>query len=153
MNIAQGLKEKNRIAGRIVNLQNHISKYNRFHSNETPVENVSELWEKLLTEKANLSKLKTQIQRANHGIAEALVNLAEAKAMLTYLASLESLSGVGGKHEQIYDRRSGNTTTSEYTIEYGIDLKTIRAQMEQYQKIVEDLQDKVDNYNATTTLA
>ena len=153
MNIAQGLKEKNRIAGRIVNLQNLINKYNRFLSNETPVENVNELWERLLTEKASLSKLKSQIQRANAGIAEELVNLAEAKAMLAYLSSLEASSGVGGKTEQVYDRKTGGYTQSEYTIEYALDVKDIRSKIEEYQKIVEDLQDRVDNYNATTSLA
>ena len=152
MNIAQGLKEKNRIAGRIVNLQNLINKYNRFLSNETPVENVNELWERLLTEKASLSKLKSQIQRANAGIAEELVNLAEAKAMLTYLSSLESLSGIGGKTEQIYDRKTGNYSQSEYTIEYTFTVKDIRSKIEEYQRIVEDLQDRVDNYNATTSI-
>lgn len=153
MNIAQGLKEKNRIAGRIVNLQNLINKYNRRLSNETPVENVNDLWEKLLTEKANLAKLKASIQRANAGIAEELVNLAEAKGMLAYLTSLEGTSGVGGKTEQIYDRKTGGYTQSEYTIEYAFDVKDIRSKIETYQKIVEDLQDRVDNYNATTSIA
>ena len=152
MNIAQGLKEKNRIAGRIVNLQNMIKKYNRFLSTETQSENFQELWDKLLTEKASLARLKSQIQRANVGIAEELVNLAEAKAMISYLTELESTSGIGGKCDKIYDRKLGDYIASEYTIEYNLDSKGIRNLIEAYQKTVEDLQDKVDNYNATTSL-
>jgi hypothetical protein len=152
MNIAQALKEKNRIAGRIVNLQKLIEKYNRYHSNETPVENVSDLWEKLLDEKASLINLKAKIQRANGCIADELVGLAEAKAMLTYLTQLENISGVNGKTEQVYDRKTGAYITSDYTLEHCFDIKSVRSKIEFYQKSVEDLQDVVDNYNATTTV-
>ena len=152
MNIAQALKEKNRIAGRIVNLQKLIEKYNRYHSTETPVEHAHDLWEKLLAEKSDLANLKARIQRANGAIANELVALAEAKAMLAYLTPLEAASGMGGKTEQIYDRKTGAYVPSDYTIEYAFDIKSIRSKIESYQKTVEDLQDMVDNYNATTTV-
>lgn len=153
MNIAQALKEKNRISGRIVKIQNLILKYNRRLSNEASVENVTELWQNLLTEKANLVKIKTLIQRANKIISEDLVNLAEAKAMISYLSSLETVSGVGGKTEQIYDRKTGERSQSEYTIEYAFDVKEIRSKISEYQAIVEDLQDRIDNFNATTLVS
>jgi hypothetical protein len=153
MNIAQALKEKNRITGRIVNLQNLIVKYNRTKSNETPVENVAELWDKLLFEKASLSKIKAQIQQANCGIAEDLVNLSEAKAMLTFLTNnLEAACGVSGATENVYDRKTGEYIKSDYTIDFVLDIKQVRSQIDKYQSLIENLQDRVDAYNATTSI-
>lgn len=154
MNIAQALKEKNRIAGRLVNLQNQFSKYNRYRSDQKPVEDPKVLWEKLLIERARLNQIKYQIQKANVGIAAELVYIAEAKAMLSYLTNLSNSSNVAlrGSTEQAYNRATGDYVESNYTVEYGLDAADLRDQIEHYQKQIEDLQDKIDNYNAITQI-
>lgn len=154
MNIAQALKEKNRITGRLVNLQNQFSKYNRYRSDQKPVEDPKVLWEKLLIERARLNQIKYQIQKANAGIAAELVYIAEAKAMLAYLTRLSDSSSttLRGITEVVYNRSTGDYVDSNYTIEYGLDAVDLRDQIEHYQKQIEDLQDKIDNYNAVTQI-
>jgi len=154
MNIAQALKEKNRIAGRLANLQTQFAKYNRYRSDQKPIENPTALFEKLLIERARLNQIKYQIQKANAGIAAELVYIAEAKAMLAYLTRLSESSNVAlrGSTEQVYNRSTGDYVDSTYTIEYGLDAADLREQIEHYQKQIEDLQDKIDNYNAVTQI-
>ena len=155
MNIAQALKEKNRIAGRLAALQGQLVKYNRYRSDQIPVEDPLVTWEKILVEKARLNQIKYQIQKANAGIAAELVYIAEAKVMLTFLTDrLQNAGNVGlrGRSELVYNRATGDYSDSTYTIEYGLDAADLREQIEHYQKQIEDLQDKIDNYNAVTQI-
>lgn len=152
MNIAQALKEKNRAAGRVANLQNQLFRYNRYRSDQRPIEDPKVIWANLLKERAHLNQIKYQIQKANAGIAVELVYIAEAKAMLVFLTSNANTAGLRGSTEQVYDRASGNYADSTYTIEYGLDAADLREQVEHYQKMIEDLQDRIDNYNAVTQI-
>jgi len=150
MNIAQGLKEKNRIAGRIAELERKIVKSNKYQSNRPPVDDVNELFGRLTLEKASLVRLKNQLAVANAGIAETLADLAETKGMIKFLESLPT--GVSGYPVQTHDYNTNRLVDSEYTIEYKIDQKSLDVSIELYRGLAEKLQDKIDNYNATTTL-
>ena len=150
MNIAQGLKEKNRIAGRIAELEKKIVKNNKFQSNRPPVDNVQELFERLQSEKASLVRIKQQLAVANAGIAAELADLAETKGMIKFLETIPT--GVSGYHVQTHDYATNRLVDSEYTIEYTFDQKTIDNSIECYRSFAEALQDQIDNYNATTTL-
>jgi hypothetical protein len=150
MNIAQGLKEKNRIAGRIAELEKKIVKNNKFHSNRPPVDDVNELFKRLTLEKASLVRLKEQLAVANAGISNELADLAETKGMIKFLESLPT--GVSGYPVQTHDYATNRLIDSEYTIEYTLDQKRIDNLIGSYRDLAESLQDKIDNYNATTEL-
>jgi hypothetical protein len=150
MNIAQGLKEKNRIAGRIAELEKKIVKNNKFQSNRPPVDNTQELFERLQLEKASLVRLKQQLAVANAGIASELADLSETKGMIKFLETIPS--GVSGYPVQVHDYATNRLVDSEYTIEYTFDQKTLDNSIECYRALAERLQDTIDNYNATTTL-
>jgi len=152
MNIAQGLKEKNRIAGRIAKLQTDIFKYNCYKSDKPATLDAEELYQKLLTEKATLVNLKGKIAKANAGIADKLAELAEAKDMVVFASRLENNSGVSGYHEQVRDYNTNTMGESSYTIEYSIDSHRVHGMAEFYTERVETLQDEIDNYNATTQI-
>ena len=148
MNIAQGLKEKNRITGRIAELEKKISRNNKFHSNRPPVDNVAELFERLTLEKASLVRLKHQLAVANAGISNELADLAETKGMIKFLETLPT--GVSGYPVQTHDYTTNRVIDSDYTIEYSLDQKNVDNLIQSYRSLAEKLQDQIDNYNATT---
>ncbi len=148
MNIAQGLKEKNRIAGRIAELEKKISRNNKFHSNRPPVDNVAELFERLTLEKSSLIRLKHQLAVANAGISNELADLAETKGMIKFLETLPT--GVSGYPVQTHDYTTNRVIDSDYTIEYSLDQKNVDNLIQSYRSLAEKLQDQIDNYNATT---
>lgn len=150
MNISQALKEKNRIAGRIAELEKKIVKNNKFHSHRPPVDDVNELFKRLTLEKASLVRLKEQLAVANAGISNELADLAETKGMIKFLESLPT--GVSGYPVQTHDYATNRLIDSEYTIEYTLDQKNVDNLIESYRGLAEKLQDKIDNYNATTEL-
>jgi len=150
MNIAQGLKEKNRIAGRIAELEKKIVKNNRYQSNRPPVDDVDELFGRLTLEKASLVRLKNQLAVANAGISGELADLAETKGMIKFLEGLQT--GVSGYPIQTHDYNTNRLVDSEFTVEYALDQKEVDQHISSYRNLAEKLQDAIDNYNATTTL-
>jgi hypothetical protein len=150
MNIAQGLKEKNRIVGRIAELEKKIIKNNKYQSNRPPVDDVAILFERLQLEKASLVRLKQQLAVANAGISAELADLAETKGMIKFLETIPT--GVCGYPVQTHDYATNRLVDSEYTIEYTFDQKILDNSIECYRALAEKLQDTIDNYNATTTL-
>ena len=150
MNIAQGLKEKNRIVGRIAELEKKIVKSNKYQSHRPPVDDVNELFKRLTSEKTSLVLLKERLAVANAGISNELADLAETKSMIKFLESLPT--GVSGYPVQTHDYETNRLIDSEYTIEYTLDQKRIDNLIDSYRGLAEMLQDKIDNYNATVEL-
>ena len=150
MNIAQGLKEKNRIAGRIAELEKKIVKSNKHQSNRPPVDDVGILFNRLLEEKANLVRIKQQLAVANASISAELADLAETKGVIKFLESLQA--GVSGYPVQVHDYALNRIVDSEYTIEYVLDQKNVDNLILTYRSLAEKLQDTIDNYNALTTI-
>lgn len=150
MNISKGLKEKNRIAGRISKLQNEVKKYNQFREDKPQDFNSEELLKKLQEEWAFLIDLKTRIAKANHGIADKLVRLTEAKAELTFWNSF----GAGSANEPAMESRyiKGDVVTVFIAGGYSISNIEIQEHIEHVQLSIENLQDEIDDYNATTQI-
>lgn len=147
MNIAQALKEKNRIAGEIAKIERKIQSSNRYVGEAKKFDTV-ELGKKLVSERAKLVALKTRIAVANVGIARELVELAEAKAQLKFLNSLEHYVGLSEEKGT-----SGYGEFEKEIVTYSqISVQDLEKFTDEAQKLVNDLQDKVDAFNATTSV-
>ena len=146
MNIAQALKVKNRLAGQIADLQNKVTGSNRF-TNEAPKQHdVPALAKKLDESRAELIQLKAKIQLANKGITFELVEIAEVKAHLAHLTKLRGTAYAGEiKSLDAY-------TKAEKVTDSQVRLAEVEAQMETAQNRINDLQDRIDAYNATTQI-
>jgi len=150
MNISQALKEKNRIAGRIVKLQSQVKKYNYFTENQTQDFSSIELLRSLQEEWAFLIDIKTKIAKANVGIADKLVKLTEAKAELTFWNGFTA----GQLTEVTNERKYVNGVVVDVPVNtgYHIPNKQVQENVDFVQKLIESLQDEIDNYNATTQI-
>jgi len=150
MNIAQALKEKNRIVGRISNLTRNIEKYNQYESTKTVELDSRKLLTKLQEETAQLIRLKTRIATANVNIAEKLIRLSEAKTHLRFWVTFVSYSGQALEQSSRMVYKDGARVEEPYFTVSAITTAEALANIEIAQKEIEDLQDCIDNYNATT---
>lgn len=153
MNIAKALKEKNRITGRIAKLQGQIYKYNRYNEGKNPDFDSRDLLKSLQEEWAHLINLKTKIALANVGIAEKLIRLSEAKAELKFWTSFICC----GPKEETTEDIDYNYVTKESQVKTKVVISNIPSievanNVERVQKLVETLQDEIDDFNATTQI-
>ena len=151
MTISRALKEKNRIAGRISKLQKQVEENNRYDSNKTPDFDSCVLLEELQTEWAHLIDLKTKIAKANVGIADKLIQLTEAKAELTFWNNFHC----AGQASESYDKNeyiSGQYVTKKGVMHSSITSKQVIEHRERVQKLIENLQDDVDDFNSKTII-
>jgi hypothetical protein len=150
MKIAKALKEKNRITGRIKKLQRDIQTYNRTREDRASDFDASELYRELQKEIATLIDLKTKIAKANIGIVDKLVKLAETKSQITYWTSFRT----GSTSEPISESKYINGEYASVDIAAGhiICSKTVHDMLAHLQATVESLQDDIDDFNATTSV-
>lgn len=159
MNISQGLKEKNRLAGQIATLKNRLEACSQASFVEVvPLSaeeqdarvaahraKVGQLLEQLEALTKKLVSLKGALARANGGIATQLAYLAELKGQKTSVARL-----VGCKSERLISVSKRDESciykVVPYTEEEGYEL------LAEGQKEIDRVQDKIDAYNATTQI-
>lgn len=145
MNLAQALKAKNRLAGELVRQQQILTRENSRREDSTSKVDRKVVWETILKLSEELGTLKGKITVANIGIYPMLERMAELKARIAYIASLPKREGV----EQEYlggEQRLAHMWDSFLTQEK-VDALTAELQTQ-----LNELQDKVDTYNATTTV-
>lgn len=152
MNIAQALKEKNRIAGKISKLQDQIKESNQYEEGKEKDFNSAELLIQLEEQWAFLINLKTKIAKANVGIAEKLIGLTEAKAELSFWDRMTSYSGKSVETATRQVWKDARREEQEYNNISSITSLEVANHHARVQKLIEDLQDEIDNYNATTQI-
>lgn len=150
MNISQSLKEKNRIAGRIVKLQKQVQQYNQFREGKTQDFNSKELLKSLQEEWAYLIAIKSKIAKANQGISDKLVQLAEAKSELHFWNTFSSGSAEETFQEPKYIDRQ--YVTIDIKGGHHIPVTEVQGHINRVQSLIENLQDEIDNYNAITQI-
>jgi len=151
-NIAQSLKEKNRITGRISKLQTQVRTYNRYDKANPPDLSGKDLLIKLQEEWAYLIDLKTKIAKANIGIANKLIRLTEAKAELKFWTELQPYTGKEWEViiKSVY--KSGGPVDVQVEMVSDITSLKVLEQIEHVQLEIEMLQDDIDSYNAQTQI-
>lgn len=145
MNIVQALKQKSRLAGKINAEKNLFQKNNRKHSESKVNLDLAKLLESILKGQEELVELKTRIAVASAPISNLLTKIAEDKSLLTFFNSLNCEEGpqdVGLAHSNVVVRN------------YVSHLKETErlARINQLQTEINDLQDQIDTYNATTQI-
>lgn len=145
MNIVNGLKAKARILARINQIETIISTGNRRSVKSTvPVIDVPGL----LAEHNRLSKelveIKTKLAAANVGIASKLHKMESLKSFMRFLESIPTNEGVE------YQSRYGDPIEETFTCQYRQDVKN--SDIVNYQNEINQLQDEVDSYNASTQI-
>lgn len=152
LSISQALKEKNRIAGKIVILQKRVKQFNKHEKGQDQDFNSLETLRSLQEEWAYLIALKTRIALANAGIAEKLVKLTEAKAELTFWNDFTYEAGRAEEVEVENFRQGTEYVSKEKIVVSEITSKDVANHQARVRKEIENLQDEIDAYNATTQI-
>lgn len=146
MNISKALKVKNRLTGRLADLENSVRQSNSVM--ETQISNrsvsISVIWTELVELRKNIISLKSAIATASAGIAHKLVALAEKKSELSFIKSIMPVEGVG------YEYENGVQKSVKYVNFISFAEKASK------EKVLSDeiaaLQDEIDDYNASTVV-
>jgi hypothetical protein len=146
MNLAQALKQKNRLAGELVRQQQILQRENARRSDSVSKVDRSDVWEQALSLSNELGELKGKITQANVNIYPALERMAELKARVGFIQGLQKREGpevtfVGRDQEKV-----------EYQWDSFINQEKADEMVAELQEQINDLQDQVDEYNATTQI-
>lgn len=147
MNLSQALKQKNRLAGELVRQQQILQRENARRNDSVSTVDREAVYEKILSLSDELGELKGKITQANVNIYPALERMAELKARIAFLQGLQKREGeevvfVGRDQEQV-----------KYQWDSFINQETCDETVAELQEQINDLQDEVDAYNATTEVA
>lgn len=146
MNLAQALKQKNRLAGDLVRQQQILQRENARRSDSVSKVDRNAVYETILRLSEELGTLKAKIATANVGIYSAIERMAEYKSQISFLNGLnkqvgEEVTFVGRDQEKLV-----------YTWDSLITQETCDKLVADLQLKINALQDEVDAYNATTTI-
>ena len=145
--LARALKEKNRIVGEINSLKGIFSRENsRVENLEKTQTNRQELWDKILKRTDDLIALKAKIATANIHIYPFIEKMSELKSRVTYIQSLNQVEGV---QEPDHYQLARNSNTKSKIISAHFNTEKVDILVADLQKEIGDLQDKVDEFNAT----
>ncbi len=144
MNLAQALKQKNRLAGELVRQQQILQRENARRSDSVSQVDREKVWATILTLSGQLGEIKGKITQSNVNIYPALERMAELKARIAFIQGLAKREGpevtfVGRDQEKV-----------EYTWNSFISQEKGDEFIADLQEQINGLQDTVDEYNATT---
>jgi hypothetical protein len=144
MNLSQALKQKNRLAGELVRQQQILQRENARRSDSVSTVDRDVVYQKILSLSDELGELKGKITQANVNIYPALERMAELKSRIAFIQGLakregEELVFVGRDQEQV-----------KYQWDSYINQEKSDETVADLQEQINDLQDEVDAYNATT---
>jgi uncharacterized protein YlxW (UPF0749 family) len=143
MKLYQALKEKNKLAGEVKQLENLISSKNSRVEGETNLFDIENLFLELSEKRNKLLSLKTQISLTNVPIQGKIFELSELKAESTFYQRLPTKQGVF---------TNGFTSTSpQHFIVTRNELDVLNKKKELEAK-VEKLQEELDYFNHITDL-
>jgi hypothetical protein len=146
MNLSQALKQKNRLAGEIVRQQQILQRENARRSDSVSTVNREDVWNKIVQISKELGVLKGKLCKANVGIYPALEQMAELKSIISFIQNLPKREGddvqfIGRDQEKLI-----------YHWTNFIDQAKTDSMITDLQEQINQLQDKVDAYNATTMI-
>lgn len=142
MNIAKGLKRKNKLASELETLKVRFRSSNSLIEGNKKIYNMSDLYAQIIAKEDELVQLKLAIAKANIGIVEKIYQIAELKGRVQMLKSTSTNEGV---HNIGYSEK-----TSTYVVT--IDEIKMNEMVAGLEADIEALQDAIDTYNHTTTL-
>ena len=141
--LAKALKLKNRQVQKVNDLRSRIEVSNSYLEGSEPDFDAVALLAELKAETSKLWRLKSAINEANAPIQSAIYELAETKGMITFLKELNTKRG-----KAIVSYMS--MEPQEYTAQ--ITASDAKAEVERLEARIDDLQDSLDSFNASSTV-
>ena len=149
--LARALKEKNRIVGEINSLKGIFSRENSRIEKLDGTKQIdrAELWDKILKRTDDLIALKAKIATANVVIYPLIERMSELKSRITYVQTLNTTEGI--EEPNPYQlQRNPNTPNKVITAHFNTEKQDDL--VANLQKEIGELQDKIDEYNATNRI-
>jgi hypothetical protein len=148
--LAKALKVKNRLAGKLKDLQDKATKFNVTDVKKQVFRtiNLTEIWAELETTRDSLIDLKGKIAVATAAIAGKLQEMSEYKSQVSFFERLPVEEGM--TEPSIYN--TSPVPFEPVEIKSYIDEANRQSQIQLFKKKIEDLQDEVDTFNATTQI-
>lgn len=144
MTIKQALKQKNKLIKQIGENTKLMQEYNSIEvGNERPYSSV-ELLGKISEDIKELAKLKTKIHIANTPVLEDIFLMSELKSMTQSLKKMDCTEGKSNRDR--YRLESESFKTSE------ISLVKRNETIKELEARIEEIQDRLDVFNATTQI-
>jgi hypothetical protein len=146
MKLTRALKEKNRLAGELTRLQKILQRENSRRNDSTSTVDRAEVWDSCINLTDQLSDIKGKICVANVGIYPKLEKMSELKSRIAFI---KMLSTRDGEEIERYGRSDEKIVYQwdAFLTESGVD-----DLVADYQSEINNLQDEVDDYNATTEI-
>jgi len=145
MKLSKALKEKNRLAGEVNRLKTLIARENSRSITSKSTVDVGSLWTDMLQTTCGLIKIKTAIFKANTGIYDKIVRMAELKGRAAWIVGI---STDDEKHEQ--PNYGASTIVTENKAHFN--REAVDKIAKELQDDIAKLQDDIDEYNATVTI-
>lgn len=144
MNIKQALKEKNKLAKKVVDLMDRTNKYNSMDEGGVRSYDPKESLVAATSTVEELVELKTKIHMANAKVYEKIFRMAEYKSFVKYLKSLNCTEGT------IVRQSYGDTSVRQLST---VITEVERDQMvEEFENRIELIQGDLDEHNAVTQI-
>ena len=140
--IARALKEKNRVAGRLAKARQLVGKENSKEKKIPRGVDVTAVYAEAKSLRNRLVDIKTAIAVANQPIVGKIIELDEVKSEIAYLNGLDVQEGV------FEEASYGNKVVKEY--DAVIRKADVLAEVEALQRRADELQDELDEFNAST---
>lgn len=144
MKLAKALKEKNKKVKKLKTLSDRINSNNSYIKGTTPTYDAKKLWEEYNAALEDLIKFKAAIALTNAGIAEKIIRMAELKSKISSFHYMPITEGI-----QLSHRREGVEPPEYIAV---VNEKEKDELMEKTQEEIDNLQEEIDTYNATTEL-
>jgi hypothetical protein len=145
MKLSKALKLKNKKISEYNTLISKMSSHNSYDVDSKKVYNSKELYMETLVKMLDLVKFKAAIHSTSDPIRADIFRLGELKNLINYVNRLDTREGV--VKESSY---RGEPTTSTLVVDFN-ELEKV-ALLKSIQDEIEEIQDKIDTFNAVTEL-
>jgi len=141
MKLAKALKEKNRLVGEVNRLKAIFTRENSRNAKASSKVDAGVVWMELQEATNKLISIKANIFKANSGIYSKIVRIGELKNMASWLPMLNT-------NNETSERWNG-AAMEKIEMKAWMTLEDVDKQVVLFQKEIADLQDAIDEYNAT----
>ena len=139
MTLAKALKQKNRLAQKISNLQKDIQRENSVRDDDLRKIKVEDLLEELIRKVNELIKLKIAIFVASTPMRESILRLGELKSRIVFLQGINTTEGTVSNYGE---------ESAKFTVAF--DKLFVREQVEKCETMIDEIQDELDKFNHNT---
>ena len=145
MNISKALKTKNRLAGELARAKAIFARENSHRVGETPKTSLQALLDNVNRIQEELIQIKIKIALASAPALPKLVRMGEYKARMAWLTELPIREGIQR------ERFAAEKAEPEIWVAH---LDTVKRdhEIDSLQKAINELQDEIDDFNATTQI-